>query len=155
MSPTQIISKKSRLIVFCIDHRDLVPTWFFIGWHVYIDYRKLNASSRKDHFSLSFIDQILERLAGQQYFWFLDWYLEYNHVAIYPGDQKKTTFTCPYGIFAFQRMPFELCNAPTTFQRYMISIFSDMVGDFLEIFMDDFLVFKESLKVASTIWREC
>ncbi|KAE8676815.1 hypothetical protein F3Y22_tig00111582pilonHSYRG01273 [Hibiscus syriacus] len=53
-------------------------------------------------------------------------------------DQEKTTFTCPYGTFAFRRMPFGLRNAPTTFQRYMQAIFSDMVEDFMEIFMDDF-----------------
>ncbi|XP_075096293.1 uncharacterized protein LOC142174405 [Nicotiana tabacum] len=61
-------------------------------------------------------------------------------------DQEKTAFTCPYGTFAFSRMPFGLCNAPTTFQRCMISIFSDMVEDFVEVFMDDFSVVGNSFE---------
>ncbi|KAK8697964.1 hypothetical protein V6N13_114096 [Hibiscus sabdariffa] len=64
----------------------------------------------------------------------------YNKIAIAPEDQEKTTFTCPYGTYAFQRMPFGLCNAPATFQRCMLAIFSDMVEEFLEVFMDDFSV---------------
>ena len=62
-------------------------------------------------------------------------------MAVYLDDQEKTTFTCPFGTFAHRRMPFELCNALATFQRCMISIFSDMVEKFLEVFMDDFFVF--------------
>jgi hypothetical protein len=58
-----------------------------------------------------------------------------------PEDQEKKTFTCPFGMFAYRCMPFGLCNAPGTFQRCMISIFSDMVERFLEVFMDDFSVF--------------
>ncbi|XP_052299703.1 uncharacterized protein LOC127903086 [Citrus sinensis] len=67
-----------------------------------------------------------------------------REIAIALEDQEKTTFTCPYGTFAFRRMPFGLCNAPTTFQRCMISIFSDMVEQTLEVFMDDFSVFGET-----------
>jgi hypothetical protein len=63
-------------------------------------------------------------------------------VAIDPQDQEKMTFTCPFSTFAYRRMPFGLCNAPTTFQRCMMSIFSDMVEKFLELFMDDFSVFR-------------
>ena len=86
----------------------------------------------------------MERLAGQSFFYFLDGYLGYNQVLIFPADQEKTTFTCPFGTFAFRHMPFGLCNAPATFQRYMLAIFSDMVGQFLEVFMDDFSVFGSS-----------
>ncbi|XP_059658923.1 uncharacterized protein LOC132305272 [Cornus florida] len=67
-----------------------------------------------------------------------------SEVAIHPDDQEKTTFTCPYGTFAYRRMPFGLCNAPATFQRCMMAIFSDMIENFLEVFMDDFLVFGSS-----------
>ncbi|KAL4303687.1 hypothetical protein GQ457_10G017930 [Hibiscus cannabinus] len=67
----------------------------------------------------------------------------YNQIAIAPEDQSKTTFTCPYGTFAFRRMPFGLCNAPATFQRCMTAIFSDLNEDCLEIFMDDFSTFGE------------
>ena len=83
---------------------------------------------------------MLDRLAGYGYYWFFDWYSGYNQIVIAPEDQEKTTFTCPYGTFAFRRMSFGLCNALATFQRCMITIFSDMVEEIMEVFMDDFLV---------------
>ncbi|KAL4379450.1 hypothetical protein GQ457_02G043250 [Hibiscus cannabinus] len=81
---------------------------------------------------------MLDRLAGKEFYCFLDGYSRYNQIAIAPEGQEKTTFTCPYGTYAFRRMPFGLCNAPATFQRCMLAIFSDMVEEFLEVFMDDF-----------------
>jgi hypothetical protein len=87
---------------------------------------------------------MVEHLAGHKYYCFLDGYSIYNQVPVDPEDQEKTTFTCPFGTFAYRRMPFGLCNAPATFQRCMISIFSDMVERFMEIFMDDFSVFGSS-----------
>ena len=95
-------------------------------WRVCIDYQKLNAVTKKDHFPLPFIDQILDKLSGQGFYCFLDGYSGYNQLAIHPDDQEKTTFTCPFGTYAFQRMPFGLCNAPATFQRCMMAIFSDL-----------------------------
>ena len=74
----------------------------------------------------------------------MDRYSSYNQIAIAPEDQEKTTLTCPYGTFAFRRMPFGLYNALTTFQRYMMAIFSDKVEEIMEVFMDDFLVFGTS-----------
>jgi len=92
-----------------------VPTRVQIGWRVCIDYRKLNVVTRKDHFSLPFIDQMHERLAIHAYYYFLDGYSGYNQIPIASEDQKKTTFTCPFGTFAYRHMPFGLCNAPATF----------------------------------------
>ncbi|GKD48788.1 reverse transcriptase domain-containing protein [Tanacetum coccineum] len=59
-------------------------------------------------------------------------------------DQEKTTFTCPFGTYAYRRMPFGLCNAPATFQRCMLAIFHDMIEESVEVFMDDFSVFGSS-----------
>jgi len=109
-----------------------------------IDYRKLNSITRKDHFLLPFMDQILERVAGHKFYCFLDGYSGYNQIKIAFKDQEKTTFTCSFGMFVYQIMPFGLCNAAATFQRCMLSIFSDMVEYFLQIFMDDFSVFDNS-----------
>ncbi|KAK8523035.1 hypothetical protein V6N13_076262 [Hibiscus sabdariffa] len=109
-----------------------------------MDYRKLNKATKKDHFPLPFIDQMLDRLAGKEFYCFLDGYLRYNQIAIALDDQEKTTFTCPCGTYAFRRMPVGLCNAPATFQRCMLAIFSNMVEEFLEVFMDDFSVSGET-----------
>ncbi|KAJ9565113.1 hypothetical protein OSB04_001079 [Centaurea solstitialis] len=114
------------------------------SWRICMDYRRLNKATQKDHFPLPFIDHMLDRLAGKEYYCFLDGYSGYNQIAIAPENQEKTTFTCPYGTFAFRRMPFGLCNAPTTFQRCMMSIFSDMLEKSIEIFMDDFSVYGSS-----------
>lgn len=141
VSPVHVVPKKSGITVIKNEENELVPTRLTTGWRVCIDYRKLNNETRKDHFPLPFIDQMLERLAGHSHYCFLDGYSGYNQIAIAPEDQEKTTFTCPFGTFAYRRMPFGLCNAPATFQRCMMSVFSDMVERFIEVFMDDFSVF--------------
>ena len=87
---------------------------------------------------------MLNRLARKEYYCFLDGYSIYNQIAIAPEDKEKITFTCPYRTFTFQRMPYELCNAPVTFQRCINSILMDMVEKFLEVFMDDLFVFVDS-----------
>nr|GEZ26362.1 DNA-directed DNA polymerase [Tanacetum cinerariifolium] len=93
---------------------------------------------------------MLERLAGNEYYCFLDGFSGYFHIPIDPKDQEKTTFTCPYGTFAYKRMPFGLCNAPGTFQRCMMAIFHDMIEKMMEVFMDDFLVFGNSFSSCLT-----
>ena len=144
VSPVQVVPKKGGMTVVPNENNELIPQRTVTGWRVCIDYRKLNKATRKDHFPLPFLDQMLDKLAGQAYYCFLDGYTGYNQILIAPGDQEKTTFTCPYGTFAFRKKPFGLCNAPATFQRTMMAIFSDMVEKFIEVFMDDFSVFGES-----------
>ena len=115
VSPVHVVPKKGGFTVIRNEKNELIPTRTVTGWRVCIDYRKLNTATKKDHFPLPFIDQMLDRLAGHPHFCFLDGYSGYNQIAIALEDQEKTTFTCPYGTFAFRRMPFGLCNAPTTF----------------------------------------
>nr|GEX98173.1 reverse transcriptase domain-containing protein [Tanacetum cinerariifolium] len=106
----------------------------------------LNEATRKDHFPLPFMDQMLERLARNQFYCFLDGFIGYFQIPIDLKDQEKTTFTYPYGTFAYRCMPFGLCNAPGTFQRCMMAIFYDMIEKTMEVFMDDFLVFRNSFQ---------
>ena len=123
------------------DNNELIPTRTVTGWRVCIDCRQLNDATRNDHFPLPFIDQMVERLSSHDYYCFLDGYSGYNQIPIALEDQEKTTFTCPYDTFAYRRMPFGLCNTPTTFQCCMMSIFSNMIEKCIEVFMDDFFLF--------------
>ncbi|GJT58660.1 reverse transcriptase domain-containing protein [Tanacetum coccineum] len=143
-SPIHYVPKKGGIIVVTNENDELVPTRTITGWRVCIDYRKLNEATTKDHFPLPFMDQMLERLAGNKYFCFLDGFSGYFQIPIDPNDQEKTTFTCPFGTYAYRRMPFGLCNAPATFQRCMLAIFHDMIEESVEVFMDDFSVFGNS-----------
>ncbi|GJZ23870.1 ribonuclease H-like domain-containing protein [Tanacetum coccineum] len=87
---------------------------------------------------------MLERLAGHEYYCFLDGFSGYFQIPIAPEDQEKTTFTCHYRTFTYKRMPFGLCNAPATLQRCMTAIFYELIKDSMKVFMDDFYVFGSS-----------
>ena len=78
-----------------------IPTRTITGWRVCIDYRKRNAVTRKDNFPLHFMDQMLERIAGHRYYCFLDGYSDFRQTKIALENQEKTTFTCPFGTFAY------------------------------------------------------
>jgi hypothetical protein len=144
VSPVQVVPKKRGMTVVKNEKNELIPQRTVIGWWMCIDYRKLNKATRKDHFLLPFIDEKLERLAYHSFFCFLDGYSGYHQIPIHPDDQSKTTFICPYGTYAYRRMSFGLCNAPTSFQRCMMSIFSDMIEEIMEVFMDDFSVYEKT-----------
>ncbi|GJW80038.1 reverse transcriptase domain-containing protein, partial [Tanacetum coccineum] len=144
VSPVHCVPKKGGITVVANEENELILTRLVTGWRVCIDYRKLNEATRKDHFPLLFMDQMLERLAGNEFYCFLDGFSGYFQIPIDPQDQEKTTFTCPYGTFVYRRMPFGLCNALGTFQRCMMAIFHDMIEKTMEVFMDDFSVFGDS-----------
>jgi hypothetical protein len=110
-----------------------------------IDYWKLNKATWKDYFPLCFIDEMLERLANHS-FCYLDGYSGYHQISIHPYDQSKTTFTCPYGTFAYKQMSFGLCNAPASFQRCMMAIFFDLIEKVMEVFMDDFSIYGKTFE---------
>ena len=122
-----------------------MPTYLTTGWRVCIDYRRLNEVTRKDHFPLPFIDQLLGRISGHPFYCFLDGYLGYFQIEIAAEDQEKTTFTCPFGTYAYRRMPFGPCNAPATFQCCMLSILSVLV-ERMEVYMDDVTVYGGSFE---------
>ncbi|GJY80586.1 reverse transcriptase domain-containing protein [Tanacetum coccineum] len=144
VSPVHCVPKKGGITVVKNEENELIPTRLVTGWRVCIDYRKLNDATRKDHIPFTIHGIIiLERLPEMIQF-FLDGITGYFQIPIDPLDQEKTTFTCPYGTFAYRRMPFGLCNAPGTFQRCMVAIFHDMIEKTMEVFMDDFLVFGDS-----------
>ena len=159
VSPVQVVPKKGGMTVIRTENDILLPSRTVTGWRICIDYRWLNKATRKDHFPLPFLDQMLDRLAGHDYYCFLDGYSGYNQIAIAPEDQDKTTFTYPYGTFAFHRMPFGLCNAPGTFQQCMMAIFSYMVERTIEVFMDDFSVvglsFDDCIENLRVVLRRC
>nr|GEY54584.1 reverse transcriptase domain-containing protein [Tanacetum cinerariifolium] len=118
VSPVHCVSKKGGFTVIENEENELIPTRLVTNG----------------------------RLAKNEYYCFLDGFSEYFQIPIDPRDQEKTTFTCPYGTFAYRRMPFGLCNAPGTFQRCMLAIFHDMVEKTMEVFMDEFSIFGNSFE---------
>ena len=115
VSPVHVVPKKGGFIVIINEKNELIPTRTVTGWRVCINYKKLNTATRKDHYPLPFFNQMLDRLAGHSHYYFLDGYSGYNQISIALENHEKTTFTYPYGIFPFKRMPFRLCNVPATF----------------------------------------
>ena len=159
VSPIQVVPKKSGVTTVKNEKGEELSTRLTIGWRVCIDYRRLNEVTRKYPFPLPFIYQLLERVSGHPFYCFLDGYSGYFQIEIAPEDQEKITFTCPFGTYAYWRVPFGLCNAPATFQRCMLSMFSDMVEHIMEVYMDDITVyggdFEECLTNLEAILLRC
>lgn len=110
-----------------------------------VDYRLLNAKTRKDAFPLPRIEESLDALAGAQWFSTLDLASGYNQVPVLEQDKPKTAFCTPFGLFEWNRMPFGLCNAPSTFQRLMQRMFGDQQCQSLLLYLDDIVVFSSSV----------
>lgn len=98
-----------------------------------IDYRQLNSKTRKDAFPLPHIEESLDALSGACWFSTLDLASGYNQVPVAEADRAKTAFCTPFGLFEWNRMPFRLCNAPSTFQRLMQHIWGSTVSDSLVV----------------------
>ena len=120
VSPIQVVPKKLGITVVQNEKGEEITTRLTLGWRVCIDYRKLNVVTRKYYFPLSFIDQVLERVSGHPFYCFLNGYSGYFQIEIDVEDQEKTTFTCPFGTYAYRRMPFSLCNAPATDRKSVV-----------------------------------
>ena len=127
-SPIVIVQKKDGDIRLCVD------------------YRQLNAKTRKDAYPLPRIEESLDALTGARWFSTLDLASGYNQVAMAEKDKPKTAFCTPFGLFEFNRMPFGLCNAPSTFQRLMERIFGDQSMQTLLLYLDDIIIFSSSFQ---------
>jgi hypothetical protein len=141
VSPVHCVPKKGGLTMVKNEKNELILQRTVTGWRMCIDYCKLNKATKKDHFPLPFNDEMLERLANHAYFFFLDGYSGFLQIPIHPENQHETTFTCPYGMFAYRRMSFSLCNTPVSFQRCMMAVFSEFIEEIVEVLMDDFSVY--------------
>ncbi|GJU57133.1 reverse transcriptase domain-containing protein [Tanacetum coccineum] len=149
VSPVHCVPKKGGMTVVTNEENELVPTRLVTGWRVCIDYRKLNEATCKDHFPLPFMDQMLERLAGNEFYCFLDGFSGYFQIPIDPKDQEKI-LSRPIRNFRDTLHAIRLCNAPETFQRFSKTCLTvhdrpflhDMIEKYDEVFMDDFLVFE-------------
>jgi hypothetical protein len=116
-----------------------------------VDYWELNKATINDHFPLPFINQVLDVFVGKQYFSFLNFFSGYNQIQISHEDQDKTNFNFPWGTFEYKVLPFGLCNTPTSFQREILGIFSKLIHDKFEIYMDNFIPYGNSLMKPWTI----
>ncbi|KAK0134254.1 Retrovirus-related Pol polyprotein from transposon opus [Merluccius polli] len=125
-APIVVVQKKDGTICLCVD------------------YRQLNAKTRKDTFPLPRIEESLDALAGAKLFSTLDLTSGYNQVPMAEKDRQKTAFCTPFGLFEFNRMPFGLCNAPSSFQRLMERIFGDERYQSLLLYLDDIVIFSPS-----------
>ncbi len=111
-----------------------------------VDYRQLNSKTRKDAFPLPRIEESLDALTGARWFSTLDLTSGYNQVPMSEGDKPKTAFCTPFGLFEWNRMPFGLCKAPSTFQRLMQRLFGDQQCQSLLLYLDDIVVYSSSVE---------
>jgi hypothetical protein len=103
---------------------------------VCVDYRDINKACPKDNYPTPFVDQIVDDCAGSEIFSLMDGFSGYNQINIFPVDQHKTAFICPWGTFAYQKLPFGLKNVGVTFQRAMSYAFHD-IKHIVQPYLDD------------------
>jgi hypothetical protein len=144
VSPVHYVTKKGGITVVPNENNELIPQRVVVGYRMCIDYRKVNKVTKKDHYPLLFIDQMLERLSKKTHFCFLDGYSGFSQIAVRKQDQEKTLLLVLMELMLYRRMPFGLCNAPATFQRCMSAIFHGFCEEIMEVFMDDFSIYGTS-----------
>ncbi len=108
--------------------------------HICVDYRKLNAKTKKDPFLLPFLDSILDLVVQHEMYSFMDGYNDYNQVKMAEENKEKIAFISNWGAYA-NIMPFGLCNAPTTFQKVMTKSFKEYLNNSMQVFLDNFSVY--------------
>ena len=138
-SPIVLVTKKNGSTRFCVD------------------YRKLNAATRKDAYPLPRIDDTLDTLGNSKWFSTLDLISGYWQVQVDPRDREKTAFSTPDGHFEFKVLPFGLCNAPATFQRLMDLVLSGLQWSRCLVYLDDVIIvgkdFAEHLQNLQAVFR--
>lgn len=141
VSPIHVVSEKTDMKIVENDKCEIVPTRIENKSKMYIDYWKLNEVTKKDNFSIHFLDQMVEYGSPKNHFsTFWKFFLGFYQIPIAQEDQEKTIFTCTYGTYAF----IGLCNALSTFQRCMMSIYFDFINKCIGVFMDDFSIYEDS-----------
>ena len=111
-----------------------------------VDYRKLNAITKKDAYPLPRIEELLDAIGNTQWFSSLDLFAGFHEVPLALDSREKTAFITRNGQYEYLRMPFGLCNAPSTFQRMMNDILAEVVGKFVTVYVDDVFIFSRSFE---------
>ena len=127
-SPIVLVKKKDNSTRFCVD------------------YRGLNAVTRKDSYPLAPNPRLLDALGGTNWFSSIDLQSGYWQVAVSPQDAPKTSFTCSSGLFQFKVLPFGCCNGPPTFQRLMDFLLSGLSWKICLLYLDDVIVFSKTFE---------
>ena len=113
------------------------------GWRMCVDYRRLNSVTKFDCFPLPRLDEALDAFAGATVFSSLDLAMAYHQVPVKPTDVEKTAFVTHVGLFEMSKMPFGLCNAPSTYQRLMAGVLRGLIGRICLAYLDDVIVFSK------------
>ena len=111
------------------------------GLRFYIDYRKLNALTRKDRYPLPLIDETLARISSAKIFTKLDIRQAFYRIRIHPDSEDLTTFRTRYRVYKCKVLPFGLINGPATYQRYINDVLFDYLDDFYTAYLDDILIY--------------
>ena len=125
LSPIVVVPKKNGKLRICVD------------------FRRLNAATKKDSYPLPFTDEVLDTVIGYAAYSFIDCFSGYHQVHIHADDRYKTAFITKWGTYVWVVMPFGLKNAPPTYQRIVNQIFKDYLNDFMKLYLDDFSVYSD------------